>query len=94
MNQCRMSCCLCEMEASAVVDNYQQRTHYFCSSCGEFDISHLAASNLAKTKSSKPNRIPQIQAWIKLTPNDQFLSVSFNAPKQELEFERVFIKMQ
>lgn len=81
-----MKCCLCGEEALAVATDHSNRMFFTCSNCGEYEVSNSAESELEK--SSDSHRFLTIQEWIQATPNDQFLSISFDAPKREFVFER------
>lgn len=86
MKQCSMNCCLCGEKALAVSTDHRNRLFFTCSNCGEYEVSNSAKSELERNGDS--GRLLAIQEWIKATPDDQFLSVSFDAPKRELVFER------
>ncbi|MFC5707584.1 hypothetical protein [Aeromonas eucrenophila] len=81
-----MTCCLCGEEALAVATDHSNRKFFTCSNCGEYEVSNSAGSELERNGDS--HRLLTIQEWIKETPDDQLLSVSFDAPKRELVFER------
>lgn len=86
MKQYPMNCCLCGEEALVVATDHSNRKFFSCSNCGEFEISNAAKSELEKRGDS--HRLRTIQEWIKTTPDDRFLSISFDAQSRELVFER------
>lgn len=81
-----MSCCLCTEKVLTVETDHGNRRFFNCSYCGDYEVSNSAASALVKGRSS--DRAFAIKEWIKETPDDQFLSISFDALKHELVFER------
>ena len=80
-----MPCCLCGNEALAVTTDHSNRKFFTCSNCGEYEISNSAKAELEK---GGGHRLLTIQEWIKTIPDDHFLSISFDAIKHELVFER------